>query len=642
MSRELPPGAERRQYIRLDTVFPVQLHVIAPQDSRPLSELIQGFTSNVGKGGLCLELNGLKPEIIQLIQSKDALLSLEIDMPFIKGPVKATAKVAWRKDQGSPSEKIFLGLRYEHIEEQANRNILKYARAKKLFVPAVMIVIGVLALSFALDSYLNIKLIKGNKALVDQLIKIVQESSVAKQKIKEISKDKEELIIKLQALRMKIGTLEVEKDKQLEQSVKLQEYNDLIKQLTEEKNTLQEKLISLQNSEDTVTAELLNLDKRKTMLEKENFDKMHHWLSVHQNDRTGLVMSFEGDGDVADWGFIYDQSLAAQAFVYFSDYERAKKILDFFDKKAQRSEGAFFNAYYCQDGSPAEFIVHSGPNIWLGIAAAHYCYKTKDNAYLPLAESIAQKIIEIQQLDAEGGIKGGPLVSWYSTEHNLDAYAFFNMLYSLSPKEEYLKARDKVLSWLVAHTYNKDSIPVKRGKGDSTIATDTYAWSIAAIGPGKLQEAGMDPDRIMEFAEENCRVEVDYARPDGSSVTIKGFDFAPQKHVSRGGVVSSEWTAQMIISLKMMADFYYQKNMIAKARAYDKKADEYLSNLTNMIICSASPSGQGESCLPYATQGVVDTGHGWMTPEGKSTGSVAGTVYTLFAYYNYNPLELKD
>jgi hypothetical protein len=72
------------------------------------------------------------------------------------------------------------------------------------------------------------------------------------------------------------------------------------------------------------------------------------------------------------------------------------------------------------------------------------------------------------------------------------------------------------------------------------------------------------------------------------------------------------------------------------------KADTYLAELSNMIISSPSPSGQGESCLPYATQDYVDTGHGWMTPKGSSTGSVAGTAYALFAYYNYNPLELKE
>jgi hypothetical protein len=95
------------------------------------------------------------------------------------------------------------------------------------------------------------------------------------------------------------------------------------------------------------------------------------------------------------------------------------------------------------------------------------------------------------------------------------------------------------------------------------------------------------------------------------------------------------------MSFKIMADFYYKKDMIAKARAYEMKADGYLQGLGNMIISSPSPSGQGESCLPYATQDFVDTGHGWVTPKGKSTCSLAGTTYALFAYYNYNPLELK-
>ena len=82
--------------------------------------------------------------------------------------------------------------------------------------------------------------------------------------------------------------------------------------------------------------------------------------------------------------------------------------------------------------------------------------------------------------------------------------------------------------------------------------------------------------------------------------------------------------------------------MIAKARSYKSKAEEYLFELGKMIIANPSPSGQGESCLVIATQDSVDTGNGWMIPKGKSTGSLAGTAYTIFAYYNYNPLELKE
>jgi hypothetical protein len=153
---------------------------------------------------------------------------------------------------------------------------------------------------------------------------------------------------------------------------------------------------------------------------------------------------------------------------------------------------------------------------------------------------------------------------------------------------------------------------------------------------------GLNPDEILEFAEQNCSVETTFLRPGNEAAKIKGFDFAPRSHLARGGIISSEWTAQMVIAFKIMSEFYYKEGLIAKARSYAAKADEYLASLGNMIISSPSASGQGQGCLPYATQDATDTGHGWHTPKGKDTGSVAGTAYTLFAYYSYNPLELKD
>jgi hypothetical protein len=97
----------------------------------------------------------------------------------------------------------------------------------------------------------------------------------------------------------------------------------------------------------------------------------------------------------------------------------------------------------------------------------------------------------------------------------------------------------------------------------------------------------------------------------------------------------------MVLAYKIMAGYYSQQSIAVKARLYESKAEDYLMSLASMIISSPSASGQGESCLPYASRGAVDTGHGWTTPKGNATGSVASTAYALFAYYKYNPLELK-
>lgn len=636
---------ERRKYIRLDSVFPVEFRLLSLDAKQFLSDWLQGFTNNIGKGGLCLAINNLKPQVADLLKNKQAKISLDIEIPIIKSPVHARAALAWIQEVSGIPGRYLVGLNYEEIDPLQSNKLIRYARIKKVFVPVAVGAIILLTLLIALNSYLNVKLIKGNKLLVEQLVKIVQESSVAKQKVKQTSQEREDLQIKIQALEQRINSVEGEKAK-VEEKPKLltgaerEELNKIIEKLTREKSALQEALIVVQQKESTVTEDLLRLDKRKATLQKANIDNMYQWLRVHQNPRTGLVMSFEGDSNIANWAFTYDQALIVLAYANFSDFQRAQKILDFFMYKAERKDGKFLNAYYANGGEPAEYVVRSGPNIWLGIAILQYTRKTQDATYLRLAEEIGGAIIKSQ--DEEGGIRGGPDVDWYSTEHNLDAYAFFNMLYKITAKPVYAKQRDKVLNWLLQHTYDKVDLPVKRGKGDSTIATDTYAWSIAAIGPEKLDSIGMNPDRIIEFAEQNCSVTVSYARPGGQAIKIKGFDFAPQRHVARGGVISSEWTAQMVMAFKIMSDYYHKKEMIAKARSYALKADEYLSELSNMIIASPSPSGQGESCLPYATQDFVDTGHGWMTPKGNCTGSVSGTAYMLFAYYNFNPLELKD
>ncbi len=644
----IPP--EHRKYLRLDTVFPVQFRLENPEEEALLSDWLQGFTNNISQGGICLAVNNLNPQLFELLKKKNIKLSLEIDIPVSRKPIPARASVVWVKDIFGDKHQYLIGIKYDYIPAKQNSKLLRYAWLKKLFVPVALGLVVILAMGLGANSYLNFKLTQGNKLLIEKLVMVLKDSSLAKQKIEEVTAQRQNLLLQLNNLGVQIRSVESAKAKAESQNVSLEtdnlkeitKLNDLISRLAKEKPVLEAKLTKVVHKGDEASKELSQLDQQKIVLEKANFDKMYQWLKIHQNNRTGLVSSFEGDKEIANWSFTYDQALLIQAYAQFSDFDRAKRILDFFAHDAKRENGWFLNAYYSDDGAPAEFIMHSGPNLWVGLSIMQYMQSTKDKRYLPLAESIASTIIDLQNKDAGGGIRGGPTVEWYSTEHNLDAYAFFNMLAKVTQKTIYAQAAAKAVNWLVNNAYDRKDLPVKRGKGDSTIATDTYAWSIAAIGPQKLLALGMDPDKILEFVEENCSVEVNFARANAQSVKIKGFDFAPQRNTSRGGVVSSEWTAQMVISYKIMEEFYLKKGDKIKAANYGAKAQMYLSELGNMIISSPSASGQGQGCLPYATQDQVDTGHGWSTPKGSHTGSVSGTTYTLFAYYGFNPLELKE
>jgi len=636
-------GAEQRRYVRLDTVFPVQFRLESPDRQKILSEWIQGFTSNVSCGGICLAVNNFSPEMFKMCRENKAVLSLEIELPIMRRPVGALASVVWAKEVTAGSTQSLLGLGYTQINPRHSSILMRYAWSKKIFIPLVIAIVIILSAALGINAHYNYQLTKNNKALVEELVGVLQESKQAKEKISQFALSRKALQEKIDLLEANIGSIVTqEANKVAPTSSRGKEINERLIKLNQEKNALAEKLLTLSRQEVIATQEVKRLDQKQEALEKISIDKMYNWLTVHQNPRTGLSMSFEGDKDIANWAFTYDQALLIQAYTNADDLDRAKKLLDFYAKRAETKSGWFFNAYYVNDGTPAEIVMHSGPNIWLGLAIMQYAHKTGDKSYLHTAEAIATNIIALQNKDEDAGIRGGPEFSWYATEHNLDAYAFFNMLFKATGKDKYKQAREASLAWLLKHTYDRQDIPIKRGKGDATIATDTYAWSIAAIGPEKLFSIGMDPDKILEFVEENCQAQVSFLRPNGQSVMVKGFDFAPQRHLARGGVVSSEWTGQMIVSLKIMADYYLKKGDLERAKAYAEKANDYLAQLGNMIISSSSPSGQGEGCLPYATQDYVDTGHGWMTPKGSHTGSVSGTAYTIFAYYGFNPLEIKE
>ena len=151
---------------------------------------------------------------------------------------------------------------------------------------------------------------------------------------------------------------------------------------------------------------------------------------------------------------------------------------------------------------------------------------------------------------------------------------------------------------------------------------------------------GMDPEEIMIFVEENCGAAVSFERPSGVVVEVEGFDFAKAAHIPRGGMVSPEWTSQMIVSYQILSGYFAGRHSSAKADYYAQKAGMYLNELNKLVISSPSAKGQGEGCLPYATLEDADTGHGWNTPLGTRTCSVAGTAYMIMAMRQFNPLAV--
>lgn len=598
-------------------MFPVEIEITS--DSKNSSKLLQGFTRDIGEGGICVELKSFGHTFEKSLATPEAFLKLTINPPFLSKPVFASGKIAWSRREDAPTPYYILGVAYTAIDPGANRRMLDFAR-RLIWLPRGVAMMGLILLAcIAFLSARDFESRRENTQLVHRLVESAQKKSEISAELDGIRQVKARLEADLKKARGKIDGLQTSLE--LEKKLSTQ-----LKKISEGEAKLESAYRSLAETGLSSAARVR--------------ERMVAWLRSHQNRLTGLVASFEGDGALKDWAFTYDQSLASQVFLLFGDTERAAQLLEFYRDRAQRKDGVFYNAYDAVQGGLAEATLHCGPNIWLGIAALQYGSKTGDKQFLPLAEDIGNWLIRAQ--DAEGGLKGGPDVSWYSTEHNLDAYAFFGMLFQVTGDEKYRAAQRSTLEWLRKYAYSIKEQRMNRGKGDATIATDTFSWAIAAVGPQTLGEAGFDAEAIMQFAEDNCAVTVDYSRPDGQKMPASGFDFAKARHVGRGGVISTEWTAQMTVSYTLLADYFYAAGNKEKAVFYANKAAFYLNELQKFVITSPSRTGQGQGCLPYASMDDVDTGHGWRTPKGKSTGSVAGTSYGLFAWSGYNPFDLNE
>ena len=621
----------------MGTVFPVEFAIVGPADGMP-ERLLQGFTRNVSQSGMCIEFKSFGKEVELQLNNPSASLKLTINPSFSNKPISAAARIVWlKKEDRVPPVRYFIGITYDVIDATAQKRLIGYAQ-RMHWAPRLVAGIGIVLLAaLTLLALHDRSLVRENL----QLGKALREGAVKKSQVAgelvtltDSSRSLESELTKLREENERLEKAIVGMNREVSANVS---YENELQKSREREAGIRSELEQIKRSQDALRQSYQTLEETGRKSSETALHWMSQWLVSHRNMKTGLVASFEGDPSLEDNAFSYDQSLAAQALLLDKEPEKAAAILFFYDSKARGEDGAYFNAYDVVNGEPREMIVRTGPNLWLGIAALHYGIASGDERFLPLARRLGDWAL--RQQDREGGLPGGPGVSWYSTEHNLDAYAFFGMMAQVTGEEKYRAAQKGVLDWLKKYAYSNNGGAVNRGKGDATIATDTFAWSIAALGPEALESMGFDPEAIVDFAEEHCAVKVGFQN-GGQTLEVSGFDFAKAQNLGRGGIVSSEWTAQMVVSYQVLARHYKEAGDLKKSDRYSEKANFYLNELQKLMIASPSRTGQGRGCLPYASADNVDTGHGWRTPNGSRTGSVAGTAYGLFAGKGYNPFEL--
>ena len=115
----------RRRYLRLPSIFPVELHLPPHQ----VSGCVQGYTRNVSEGGLCFEVHGLTAHMREFLQHSPDPVTLVIHIPLTARPTRATATVAWCEHVAEADPEHYqLGLSFVDLPPAQRRRLTQQVR----------------------------------------------------------------------------------------------------------------------------------------------------------------------------------------------------------------------------------------------------------------------------------------------------------------------------------------------------------------------------------------------------------------------------------------------------------------------------------------------------------------------------------
>ena len=181
-----------------------------------------------------------------------------------------------------------------------------------------------------------------------------------------------------------------------------------------------------------------------------------------------------------NWSWTYDTAMTAAALTTFGAPAVAEELLDQL-AALQHTDGSIEIAFDTADGT-TESQFRSGTIASVGLAGSIYDQHQRTHRYLAMEQRAATFLLSLQ--GTNGLIRGGPDVGWYSTQHNLLAYAFLDQLAAelisdgqRSTANTYLTAANKVSAGLESKllVHNGSTAYFIEGLGDNIQSLDADA-----------------------------------------------------------------------------------------------------------------------------------------------------------------------
>ena len=258
---------------------------------------------------------------------------------------------------------------------------------------------------------------------------------------------------------------------------------------------------------------------------------------------------------------LYDQALVALMFLQQAQIAKENGDLELYSSMLSKTEEILsaIDAQAVLYKSNLERFIVVGEILWVGIAATQYKLVTNgDTKFDNLIEKVDKHINMFYR--SKGFIYGRAGQNWVSTEHILDAIAYYNL--KLYCDKQYGDSVDfnvqtrlqSLCSYLYKELYDKENLTFYRGRSDKYYVLDTCSWGVQVLAMveylnpelfnyglnGELYLADIDIDALFEYAEEHfCRT-INY---EGN--IYKNLYVAADEP---NNPIMFEWTVQMAIS----------------------------------------------------------------------------------------------
>ncbi len=352
-----------------------------------------------------------------------------------------------------------------------------------------------------------------------------------------------------------------------------------------------------------------------------------------------LPPPFDPDSYTMDVGHTYDNALAILAFLAggdSNDAARAKLLSDsliFAQQNDEIADGRIRNTYYARELSTNTGVARhnydkygngttTGNAAWAMLALLRYYELYGGSQYLNAATQMGQWIVNnTYDTQGAGGYTGGvagwepnqEILTYKSTEHNIDVYVAFMKLYEATSDVTWKTRALHAKNFVAAMWNNTDGYFYTGTQPDGVtinadeLPLDVNTWGVLSMG--EVNKYG----RGLTYARWNHQT-----RDNTTGVVFQGFDFNDDLDG-----VWFEGTAQMVTALQV--------------QGLTGEANSFLSQVR--LAQSSAPHANGLGIVAASQDGLstgfnLPTGGPWNYYNRLHVGA---TSWFIFAELGYNP-----